>query len=707
MDKFEIHESWYNSIYDILDDIKFTKPTCKGSISEVACVFDIESTSFYYNDEKRATMYAWVFGINGKCIRGRTWDEFIQVCNILQQEYELSEKKRLIVYVHNLAFEFQFFKDRFNWINNFSLEERKPIYALCDLGIEFRCSCILSGYSLEKVGEHLTKYKVNKLVGDLNYNLPRHSKTPLTNEEWNYILHDGLVVMAYIQEEIERMKGIKKIPLTKTGYVRTLCRNACFNGEERYEFFALRDTLTLTEESYLQFKRTYMGGFTHANARHVGKTLKNVASYDFTSSYPAVMVSEKFPMSKPIEYTPKSIDDLLDMCKRHPCIFDVTFHNITSKVNYEHYISVSRCLELKNEIQDNGRVVEADELTISVTERDFLIIRTMYEWDDIEISNFFYFYQGYLPKSLVETVLNLYVNKTTLKGVIGQEDEYLSSKEMVNAIYGMTVTDPCKNEIVYDNEQGWIENVKSTSDLIEQYNKSRTRFLYYAWGIWVTAFARFNLFTGIIECKEDYIYSDTDSVKILNKDNHKKYFDLYNKVITMKIKECLRYYDIPFSKSHPKTLKGVSKPLGVWDYEGTYKCFKTLGAKRYIYVDEHDELHITIAGVNKTKGRDYLLYKYKTIPNIFKHFKDTLNFPATYIRKYKDDKGKWREVEESGAGKLTHTYIDNHYQGELIDYLGNKNHYDELSSVHLEPAGYDLSLANDFMNYLMGLEEAF
>ena len=121
MDKFEIHESWYNSIYDILDDLKFTKPTCKGSISEVACVFDIESTSFYYNDEKRATMYAWVFGINGKCIRGRTWDEFIQVCNILQQEYELNEKKRLIVYVHNLAFEFQFFKDRFNWINNFSL----------------------------------------------------------------------------------------------------------------------------------------------------------------------------------------------------------------------------------------------------------------------------------------------------------------------------------------------------------------------------------------------------------------------------------------------------------------------------------------------------------------------------------------------------------------------------------------------------------
>ena len=102
-----------------------------------------------------------------------------------------------------------------------------------------------------------------------------------------------------------------------------------------------------------------------------------------------------------------------------------------------------------------------------------------------------------------------------------------------------------------------------------------------------------------------------------------------------------------------------------------------------------------------------MLYKYKTIPNIFKHFKDSLSFPATYIRKYKDEQGKWREVEESGAGKLTHTYIDNHYQGDLIDYLGNKNQYDELSSVHLEPAGYDLSLANDFMNYIMGLEEAF
>ena len=63
--------------------------------------------------------------------------------------------------------------------------------------------------------------------------------------------------------------------------------------------------------------------------------------------------------------------------------------------------------------------------------------------------------------------------------------------------------------------------------------------------------------------------------------------------------------------------------------------------------------------------------------------------------------------KESGAGKLTHPDIDNPYQGELIDDLGNKTHYDELSSVHLEPAGYDLSLANDFMNYIMGLEEAY
>ena len=39
--------------------------------------------------------------------------------------------------------------------------------------------------------------------GDLDYSKIRNDKTPLSDAEWKYIYHDGLVVTAYIQEQIE------------------------------------------------------------------------------------------------------------------------------------------------------------------------------------------------------------------------------------------------------------------------------------------------------------------------------------------------------------------------------------------------------------------------------------------------------------------------------------------------------------------------
>lgn len=337
---------------------------------------------------------------------------------------------------------------------------------------------------------------------------------------------------------------------------------------------------------------------------------------------------------------------------------------------------------------------------LSVTELDFKIIEQMYEWKDMEIFNFHYFYRGFLPKPIIEATLKLYEDKTKLKNVAGSEVEYQVSKGMLNSLYGMCVTDPCKDVVVYDNEEGWVNEKTSTQELIEKYNTSYGRFLYYAWGIWITAYARYNLFTGILECKEDYIYADTDSLKIFNRDKHKEYFENYNKSVQERICKCLDNYEIPRERMKPKTIKGVEKPLGVWDFEGDYDRFKTLGAKRYLY-EENGELHLTLAGVSKKEGLSYLKWKYKTNDRIFKNFTDKLNFPSEYQVK----KGK-ELITKNASGKLCHTYIDIHKTGSIIDYLGNEGYFDELSSVHLEPTGYDLSLEANFVNYLMGIQDS-
>lgn len=689
-----LSEKIYN-INEILCDIDFVKKK-KILLSNVPIVFDIEATSFYNEkNEKCSTMYAWVFGINGKCCTGRTWQEFFKVLDNVKEYYRISSNKHLIIYVHNLSYEFQFFRHYFEWDNVFSLEERKPIYAISTDGIEFRCSYILSGYSLETVAKNLNRYKVNKCVGDLDYDLMRHSKTELTDKEWKYIIHDGLVVMAYIQEEIENCDGINNIPLTQTGYIRQLCRNNCLKGDYRFEYTKLvKNHLRLTADDYKQLKRAFMGGFTHANINYVDRVIDDVTSYDFTSSYPTVLVAERFPMGKPRKQYVTSMVEFVKLLKSgRACLFDITFNNIRSKVDYENYISRSRCVKAENYVLNNGRIVEADSITLTLTEQDFFIIAEMYEWDSIAVGNFKTMVKDYLPKPFIETVLKLYSDKTTLKGVDGKEVEYMKAKQLLNSLYGMCCTDICRDEIVYN--YGWGKELADIYEKIKCYNNDNQRFLFYAWGVWVTAYARRNLFSGINEFKDDYIYSDTDSIKVFNVDKHMKYIDNYNKEITAKLKQCLKIYNIDYSLICPKTITGKTKPLGVWDFDGHYKHFKTLGAKRYVVVDDDNNIHITIAGVSKTAGRDYMLHQFKTVDGVFKAFTEDLEFPKQYTVD---------GVIKNGSGKLRHTYVDIPRSGKMVDYKGVECEYHELSGVHLEPTEYSLSLDYAFKQLIKGVK---
>ena len=688
-------EEKFVNLEDLLQPIEFIQKGKKEAISNVPAVFDIEASSFLYEGKKSGCMYAWVFGINGRCVRGRTWEEFIKLIDKICKYYHLSAEKRLVVYVHNLSYEFQWIKQRFKWLNVFALDKREPVYAITTRGIEFRCSYVLSGMSLAKVGENLTKYKVKKLVGDLDYYKIRTPETPLTDNEWGYILNDGLVVMAYIQELIEREGNLRALPITKTGFVRNLFRQETLAGQHKFDYGKTMRRLCLSLEEYQQLKRTYIGGFTHANHKYVNKDCREVTSFDFTSSYPAVMIAEKYPMTKPQSVEIKNDKELQEYLDYYACMFDLTLYNVEPIFDYEHYISKSHCLEAEHYILDNGRIVRASKITIPVTEQDYKIIARTYKWSKMVIHNFKIMYKDYLPEDYVKTVLELYEKKTTLKGVEGKEVEYQVSKENVNSAYGMTVTDPCRCNILFDMSEGWIAEEPDYQEVLDKYNKSTQRFLYYAWGVWITAYARANLWSGILEFGKDYIYSDTDSLKVFNASKHNEYIENYNKTITVKINNCLKEYKIDKKKACPKTIKGEYKPLGVWDNEGIYERFKTLGAKRYMYVQK-GELHITIAGVGKKAGAEYLLWKYKTLDNIFKNFNEGLVFPSSY-----GEEGK------NASGKLCHTYVDKYISGYVTDYLGKTSRFEEFSIVYLEPTEYSLSLDEAFKNYILGLTGYF
>ncbi len=653
----------------------------------VAAAFDIETTSFVSTRmEKCGIMYAWTLGIGRNIILGRTWEDFISICNMLRKTLNLSNVKRLIIYVHNLPYEFQFFRKWFVWDKVFAVDKRKPVYAITD-GIEFRCSYILSGLSLANVAKSLKFHTIQKLTGDLNYSLLRHTHTPLTDAEKSYCLHDVIIVIYYIEETMQKDGNIAKIPLTKTGYVRRFCRDACFKGIDGKSYWKRKkyreyiSKLTLEPDEYLQLKRAFMGGFTHANSFIVDKVIDDVTSYDFTSAYPAVMIAEQFPIEKAEKVEIKSKEQLEKCLKYYCCLFDCRFEKLTHKIKYEHYISRSRCFGVKGDVCDNGRIVKAEELFTTITEQDFMIIRDMYTWKNCEIYNFRRYKKGYLPTDFVKAILKLYHDKTVLKGVEGMEDIYMLSKAMLNSAYGMICTDIVRE--VHEYKWDWKDSAPNLSDEIRKYNADKNRFLFFPWGVWVTAYCRRNLYTAILLVGTDYCYSDTDSVKVVNADAHKEYFEKYNSIITNKVQKALKYHGIDFDEAIPKTQDGIPKMLGVWDFDGQYAHFKSLGAKRYLTQDYNGNYKMTVAGLGKEAGLEYLLDEYGD--ELFDAFTQGLYVP----------KGK--------TGKMIHSYIDTPRRGIITDYLGESCDYMELSAVHLDEADYTLDFSESFVKYLKGV----
>lgn len=259
----------------------------------------------------------------------------------------------------------------------------------------------------------------------------------------------------------------------------------------------------------------------------------------------------------------------------------------------------------------------------------------------------------------------------------------------------MSVTDPVREQFLYTDH--WLEKdekpITDKEDAINKYNKSPSRFLFYPWGVWVTAYARRNLFTGILEFGNDYIYSDTDSIKARNMEKHMDYINDYNNRIIKQLEKVMEYHGLDKSLISPETIKGVKKPLGVWDFEGTYKRFKTLGAKRYM-VETDEGISITVAGLNKKKSVPFLCrnWYYDLQDKVY------VNDP---FDKFTDE----LTIKKEDTGKMTHTYIDDIMSGTVCDYRGVSAQFTEYSAVHLEKAEYSLKLSKEYTDYLLGLKD--
>ena len=406
----------------------------KPIIIDMVCAFDIETS--FLRDIEQSFMYIWQFQLGEYTMIGRTWEEFTDLC--LRIKHSIKAKERLIVYVHNLSFEFQFLRGiyPFNKDEVFCLDRRK--IAKCEMykAIEFRCSYVHSNMSLDQFTKKM-KCKTRKLVGDLDYSVIRYPWTELTDTEMAYCINDVIALREALINEMQiDGDNLDTIPLTSTGYVRRKCKEAM---RKKTAFRSYIAEQLPDYELYKVLREAFRGGNTHANRFYVGKILQNVNTVDRSSSYPDVLVNHEYPISYFAHFGACSMERFLtnkDVHKR-ACLIRISLRNVRL-INYFEgvpYLSEDKCNNVINGLLDNGRILSADYLECTITDIDYNIIASMYKWDNPCILDSYFARYGMLPKEFTDVVKEMYKDKTKLKGDDASAILYEKIKAMINALY--------------------------------------------------------------------------------------------------------------------------------------------------------------------------------------------------------------------------------------------------------------------------------
>ena len=140
---------------------------------DIVTAFDIETTAL--DDIEQSIMYIWQwqFGTEYTVI-GRTWEEFTSFKDRLCAF--ISDGASLVVYVHNLSYEFQFLRGIYHFEPEevFAIKSRRVLKCTMEeKRLEFRCSYIHSNMSLAEYTKKMGAEHVKLSGTDDDYSQKR------------------------------------------------------------------------------------------------------------------------------------------------------------------------------------------------------------------------------------------------------------------------------------------------------------------------------------------------------------------------------------------------------------------------------------------------------------------------------------------------------------------------------------------------------
>lgn len=645
----------------------FFKKYKKTKVANVGCAFDIETSKV----GDYSFMYVWQFAIDDLTVIGRSWDDFNKLLKYINDSNDSGAS--ILCWVHNFPFEFSFMKNYVNWnidengkVEIFAIDRRKPVYGKVG-SIEFRDSLVLTNKKLEMVAEDY-QLGVEKLSGNLDYTLVRLPSTELTDSEIAYCINDVQILSAFFHKYIKKeyLDSGYKIPLTSTGIVRNEMKRGFKklnkSAKEKYRKKVLRG-FPNNETEYADIMRwLYRGGYVHANACYTADKLVglDMRSYDFKSSYPAVMLHEKYPyrfVSRETSFFEKIKNDRKWMSNN---AFYGTFEFENIKIKSNHSVeSRNKIFDESNAKYDNGRLVSADKITVCLTEIDWLIYNDFMTWDSVKCLTIKIASKEPLPDFLIKMIVKYF----ELKETIDKDSlDYLLIKMKLNALYGMCCTG------LYNTEIAFEDGLLSLSSDKKDYESLVKKQLLLPWfGIWCTAYARYNLLHVFSKIGNDCVYGDTDSCKVINSASNQYIIDNYNNRM---------------SRLNKKLPPKLSK-IGMFDDEGKIWKFKTYGAKRYIsdFFDKKNKKlksKPTIAGLPKQAIIEHCHNKGLDIYDFFENE---------------------MKLSKVNSKKLRAKYIDHDFEIEVTDYNGMTETVNAESCCTLIETDFEMSVSKDYLYY--------
>lgn len=593
------------------------KQNKKPPVCNTLICLDTETSHNHDDSNPIGWIYQWAFSFQGQLVYGRTPTQLLDALTHIHSVLEIGDKKKLVIYVHNLSYDLQYLKDFLieKWGTNYKmLAIASHKFLSFEINnIIFKCSYRLTNKSLDKFIKD-TGAQHKKLIGTIDYDVIRHQYTPLTRKDWRYMfydvvgMHEALTLL--LQQEHDNLVSV---PLTSTGFVRRDGRNASRKAEHWRDKFT---NSRLEIDQYNALRLAFSGGITHGNRFYADKTINGrIRHYDFRSHYPTQLRCRKFPMGKfnllgehlRIEDIKPYLNDYC--CLALLCIDGATLRDKAITLPYLQVSKVKQAMEVGGKlIEDNGRVLSfSGKCKLWVTEQDLIILWRQYKFNTYYLDKVYVSLKDYLPVWFCDFVDKYYFEKTDYKKQVKKatteverieaELSLLKSKNRLNGIYGMTATAIIRESYKMTDSGEWYHEFDSTPEkLLNKFYNSRNNFLPYQWGVWVTAYARAEL-VEMVELigYNNFLYCDTDSA----------FFKDDTGDIEKAVKEwnASKYEDAIKHGAYIKSGDDIVVYHQFEDEKEDINKFRFLHAKCYAY-EVSGKLHCTIAGVRDRKGKD-------------------------------------------------------------------------------------------------------